>query len=101
MGVKASFVQTEGRALARQRVLPETTCFDQAAPAMYRATRPQEAHLSVTCERGAGGMSSGDRSMLPEHDGQLSGDPVRSLAMRFSACAGLYVAGRGLRMGSS
>ena len=36
--------------------------------------------------------------MLPEQDGQLSGEPVRSLAIKCSACAGLYVAGRGLRM---
>jgi len=35
---------------------------------------------------------------MPEHDGQLSGEPVRSLAIRLSACAGLYVAGRGLRI---
>jgi hypothetical protein len=46
-------------------------------------------------------MSLGVRSMEPEHDGQLSGVPVRSLAIRFSACAGLYVAGRGLRIQSS
>jgi hypothetical protein len=39
--------------------------------------------------------------MFPEHDGQLSGEPVRSLAIKCSACAGLYVAGRGLRMTSS
>jgi hypothetical protein len=43
-------------------------------------------------------MSSGERSMFPEHEGQLSGEPVRSLAIKCSACAGLYVAGRGLRM---
>ena len=43
-------------------------------------------------------MMDGDRSMFPEHDGQLSGEPVRSLAIKCSACAGLYVAGRGLRM---
>lgn len=36
--------------------------------------------------------------MAPEQEGQLSGEPLRSLAMRFSAWAGLYVAGRGLRM---
>jgi hypothetical protein len=40
----------------------------------------------------------GLRSILPEHDGQLSGEPFRSLTMRCNACAGLYVAGRGLRM---
>ncbi len=39
--------------------------------------------------------------MGPEQDGQLSGDPVRSLAIRLSAWAGLYVFGRGLRMGTS
>ena len=39
--------------------------------------------------------------MGPEQDGQLSGDPVRSLAMRLRAGAGLYVFGRGLRMGTS
>jgi hypothetical protein len=38
--------------------------------------------------------------MGPEQDGQLSGVPVLSLAIRFSACAGLYVAGRGLRIGT-
>ena len=36
--------------------------------------------------------------MDPEHDGQESGEPVLSLAIRFSACAGLYVTGRGLRI---
>ena len=36
--------------------------------------------------------------MFPEQDGQLSGEPVRSLAIKCSACAGLYVAGRGLRI---
>lgn len=36
--------------------------------------------------------------MGPEHDGQLSGDPVRSLAIRWSAWAGLYVFGRGFRI---
>ena len=46
-------------------------------------------------------MSLGVRSMDPEHDGQLSGVPVRSFAIRFNACAGLYVAGRGLRIQSS
>jgi hypothetical protein len=40
----------------------------------------------------------GLRSILPEHDGQLRGDPLRSLTMRCSAWAGLYVAGRGLRI---
>ena len=36
--------------------------------------------------------------MAPEQDGQESGKPLRSLAMRFKAWAGLYEAGRGLRM---
>ena len=57
----------------------------QAAPAMYRANRPQLVQRSVTCERGGGGISPGSRSMGPEQDGQLNGEPVRSLAMRFSA----------------
>jgi hypothetical protein len=39
--------------------------------------------------------------MLPEHDGQLSGDPVRSLEISVSAWAGLYVSGRGLRIQAS
>jgi hypothetical protein len=69
-----------------------------AAPAMYLAMRPQPAQRSVTCERGGGGTSFGVRSIEPEHDGHLSGVPVRSLAIRFSACAGLNVAGRGLRI---
>jgi hypothetical protein len=62
---------------------------------MYLATRPHVAHLSVTWDRGGGGKSPGERSMGPEQDGQLSGVPVLSLAIRFSACAGLYVAGGG------
>ena len=70
-----------------------------AAPAMYRATRPHARHCRVTCERGGGGKSSGVRSICPEHDGQLSGEPFRSLAIKWSACTGLYVAGRGLRIG--
>ena len=70
-----------------------------AAPAMYRATRPHARHCSVTCERGGGGKSSGVRAICPEHDGQLSGEPFRSLAIKWSACTGLYVAGRGLRIG--
>ena len=53
-----------------------------AAPAMYRATRPHARHCSVTCERGGGGKSSGVRSICPEHDGQLSGEPFRSLAIK-------------------
>ena len=68
---------------------------------MYRAKRPQLVHLSVTWERGGGGESPGSRSMGPEQDGQLRGEPVRSLAMRLSAWAGLYVFGRGLRMETS
>jgi hypothetical protein len=43
----------------------------------------------------------GSRRILPEHDGQLSAWPCRSLEMSCSACAGLYVAGRGLRMCAS
>src|SRR4026207_858277 len=58
-------------------------------------------HFSVTCECGVGGMMEGDRSIFPEQEGQLRGEPVRSLAIKCSACAGLYVAGRGLRMTSS
>ena len=33
----------------------------------------------MTCARGGGGVCSGVRSMDPEHDGQLSGEPFRSL----------------------
>jgi len=40
----------------------------------------------------------GERSICPEQDGQLSGDPVRSLAIRCRACAGLYVTGLGFRI---
>src|SRR5688500_11227101 len=69
-----------------------------AAPAMYRAMRPQAVQRRVTWQRGGGGESSGLRSMEPEQLGQLSGEPLRSLAMRCNACAGLYVAGRGLRI---
>jgi hypothetical protein len=44
-------------------------------------------------------MMDGSRSKLPEaQDGQTRGEPDRSVAIRFSACAGLYDAGRGLRM---
>lgn len=46
-------------------------------------------------------MSLGVRSIDPEQDGQLSAVPVRSFAIKFSAWAGLYVAGRGLRIQSS
>ena len=89
-----------GGSADRIRWLPASTALEerQAAPAMYRAIRPHWRHLSVTCERGGAGTSSGVRSMAPEQDGQLSGVPVRSFEIRFSACAGLYVAGRGLRM---
>ena len=65
---------------------------------MYRAKRPQLWQVSVTCERGGGGIRVGDRSIEPEQEGQLRGVPFRSLAMRCRACAGLYVFGRGLRM---
>ena len=40
----------------------------------------------------------GSRSIGPEHDGQLSGRPLRSLEMRCKAWAGLYVFGRGFLM---
>ena len=36
--------------------------------------------------------------MAPAHDGQLSGAPFRSFAIRCSACAGLYELGRGFRI---
>ena len=65
---------------------------------MYLAKRPQLVQRNVTCARGSGGIWEGSRSMGPEQDGQLSGVPARSLVMRWSACAGLYVFGRGLRM---
>lgn len=71
---------------------------NHAAPAMYRANRPHARQRSVTWQRGGGGKSVGVRSIWPEQDGQLSGDPVRSLAIRWSACAGLNVAGLGLRI---
>ncbi len=67
---------------------------------MYRAVLPHAVHLSVTCERGGGGKRLGSLSIFPAQEGQLRGEPVRSLAMRCSACAGLYVAGRGLRIGT-
>lgn len=64
--------------------------------------RPHEAQVSVTCDRGGGGTCIGSRSNEPDpHDGQLRGDPLRSVAMRWRAWAGLYVAGRGLRIKSS
>ena len=65
---------------------------------MYRAVRPQPQQRSVTWDRGGGGTLFGVRSIGPEQEGQLSDVPVRSLAIRFSACAGLYVAGRGFRI---
>lgn len=74
---------------------------DYAAPAMYRANRPHARQRSVTWQRGGGGKSVGVRSIWPEQDGQLSGDPVRSLAIRWSACAGLNVAGLGLRISTT
>ena len=67
---------------------------------MYRATRPQAVHLSVTCVRGGGGALNGSRSIDPEQDGQLSASPARSLAMRWRACAGLYEFCRGFRIRS-
>jgi hypothetical protein len=71
----------------RRYIPPERTPAKavQAAPAMYRAKRPQLVQRSVTCERGGGGISPGSRSMGPEQDGQLNGEPVRSLEMRLSA----------------
>jgi len=71
---------------------------DHAAPAMYLANRPHARQRRVTWQRGGGGKSVGVRSIWPEQEGQLSGDPVRSLAIRWSACAGLNVAGLGLRI---
>lgn len=44
------------------------------------------------------GYLAGSRSMTPEHEGQFNGPPRRSPLMRFRACAGLYVFGRGLRI---
>ena len=55
-------------------------------------------HFNVTCELGGGGAETGSRMIWPEQDGQLSGRPVRSAAIKCSACAGLYVFGRGLRI---
>ncbi len=52
---------------------------------MYRAVRPQVAHFSVTCASGGGGLWFGSREIGPEQDGQLSGDPLRSFEIRFSA----------------
>src|SRR6185437_5111583 len=63
--------------------------------------RPQLAQRSVTCERGGGGVESGSRTMSPEQEGQLSGIPLRSCERSCSAWAGLYVAGRGLRIEAS
>lgn len=67
---------------------------------MYRATRPHPTHVSVTCVRGGGGAIPGSRSIEPEQDGQLSGSPLRSLAIRWRACAGLYELGLGFRIRS-
>src|SRR5687767_4387315 len=88
------------RCVIREVVLPlkRRSTAPYAAPAMYRAMRPQAVQRRVTWQRGGGGESSGLRSMEPEQLGQLSGEPLRSLAMRCNACAGLYVAGRGLRI---
>lgn len=52
---------------------------------MYFANRPQLVHFSVTWERGGGGITKGSRSIEPEHDGQESGVPLRSLAIKFRA----------------
>ena len=53
----------------------------------------------MTCDLGGGGTKTGSRAICPDpHEGQLKGEPVRSVAIRFNAWAGLYVAGRGLRM---
>jgi hypothetical protein len=71
---------------------------DYAAPAMYIAILPQLAQRKVTCERGGGGINRGSLSIFPAHVGQLSGSPFLSLEMSCSACAGLYVAGRGFRI---
>lgn len=40
----------------------------------------------------------GSRTIAPEQDGQLSGEPLLSLVIRWSACAGLYEFGRGFRI---
>jgi hypothetical protein len=53
-----------------------------AAPAMYLAKRPQLVQRNVMCALGGGGSWEGSRSIEPEHDGQLSGVPVRSFVMR-------------------
>jgi hypothetical protein len=49
---------------------------------MYRASLPHSRQRSVTWQRGGGGKSFGVRSIGPEQDGQLSGDPERSLAIK-------------------
>ena len=67
---------------------------------MYLAIRPQLEQRSVTWVRGGGGETFGSRTIFPEQDGQLSGLPLRSLEMSWSAWDGLYVAGRGFLMGS-
>ena len=65
---------------------------------MYFANRPQFVQRNVTWLRGGGMTSPGSFSISPEHEGHESGVPLRSLAMRLSAWAGLYEAGRGLRI---
>lgn len=79
----------DGRELLPARVAARSEFLVYAAPAMYRAMRPQAEHRSVTCERGGGGTSRGSRSIRPAQVGQLSGSPFRSLEISCSACAGL------------
>ena len=43
-------------------------------------------------------MAAGSRTIEPAQEGQLSGVPARSFAIRCSACAGLYEFGRGFRI---
>ena len=66
----------------RSSAEPPVPRWRQAAPAMYLANRPHVRQRSVTWQRGGGGKSFGVRSIWPEQEGQLSGDPVRSLAIR-------------------
>jgi len=49
---------------------------------MYFAVLPQLLQRSVTWDIGAGGYFAGSRSMDPEHEGQLSGMPDRSLLIK-------------------
>lgn len=79
----------DGRELLPARITARLESPVYAAPAMYRAMRPQLEHRRVTCERGGGGTSRGSRSIRPAQVGQLSGSPFRSLEMSCSACAGL------------